>query len=182
MKRFMTHRIRSGKLVTFTATFLAAEISADAMSIPSTAVRAAPYDRCMAPVRQAFDRMHGEEATLERVDALMREGRAFRYTRSDPYTPAPPEKTASRRAGDCKDKALWLMSQLQDQNVRFVIGKLHRRSHIRHAWLLWEHDGREWILDCARFGHAIPADRFGPDEYVSSYSYSRGSAYRTSAN
>jgi hypothetical protein len=126
--------------------------------------------------------MHGEEATLERVNALMWQGRGFRYKRTDPYAPAPPETTASRRAGDCKDKALWLLSQLHDQNVRFVIGKLDRRSHISHAWLVWEHDGREWILDCAQFSHAIPADRFRPGEYMPLYSYSRGSAYRHEGN
>ena len=34
-----------------------------------------------------------------------------------------PETTAARRSGDCKDKALWLASQLGDSDVRFVIGK-----------------------------------------------------------
>lgn len=178
MKNLVSYSVRTKTLLALTALFFAARFSTSAGLILSTAVRATPYERYMSPVRQAFDNMHSEGATMERVNMLMRQGRSFRYTRTDPYAPAPPEETAARRAGDCKDKALWLMSQLQDQNVRFVIGKLDRNSHLSHAWLVWEHDGQRWILDCAMFTHPVPVDRFGPDEYVPIYSYTKDSAYR----
>jgi len=178
MKNFAFHSARTKTFFASTALLFVAGFSASAVPILSTAVRTTPYERYMTPVRQAFDNMHGEGATMERVNMLMRQGRNFRYSRTDPYFPAPPEETAARRAGDCKDKALWLMNQLQDQNVRFVIGKLDRNARVSHAWLVWEHDGQRWILDCSMFNHPIPADRFGPDEYVPTYSYTKDSAYR----
>ncbi len=48
------------------------------------------------------------------------------------------------------------MSQLQNQNVRFVIGKLDRTSRLNHAWLMLEKDGQWWILDCTMMTRAIP--------------------------
>jgi hypothetical protein len=108
----------------------------------------------------------------------MRQGRAFRYSHTEPYYPADPQATATRRAGDCKDKALWLMDQLQDQNVRFVIGKLSRGAAVSHAWLMWEHEGQWWILDCTMLSRPVLADRAGANEYVPLYSFSRGAAFR----
>jgi hypothetical protein len=178
MKYLVPDSIRPNKHLAWTALSFAVQLSASVVLIPGTTVRATPYDRYMAPVRRTFNSMHRGGATMERVNTLMRQGRTFRYRRSDPYSPASPEETAARRAGDCKDKALWLMSQLQDPNVHFVIGKLDRRAPISHAWLEWEHDGQRWILDCAMHSHAIPADHFGPDEYVPLYSYSKETASR----
>ena len=73
------------------------------------------------------------------------------------------------------------MEQLQDQDVRYVIGKLDRGARRSHAWLLWRHGGQWWLLDCTMHDHAIPADRVGPNEYVPSYSISKNSVYRHSS-
>jgi hypothetical protein len=143
-----------------------------------TAANATPYDRYLAPVKQVFNTIHADNATLDRVNALMREGRAFRYAHSEPYIPALPQETASRHCGDCKDKALWLMDQLGDQNVRFVIGKLSRGANVSHAWLMWEHEGQWWILDCTMLSRAVPADHVSANEYVPLYSFSKNTAYR----
>jgi hypothetical protein len=164
--------------IALAALFLAAQFSASAAVDLGTPAAATPYDRFLTPVKQVLNSMHSDGATLDRVNALMREGRAFRYAHTEPYVPATPQETAARHCGDCKDKALWLMDQLKDQNVRFVIGKLERGSHVSHAWLLWEHEGQWWILDCTMLNHAIPADRAGANEYVPLYSYSKNSAFR----
>jgi hypothetical protein len=108
----------------------------------------------------------------------MRQGRAFRYAHTEPFVPALPQDTAARHCGDCKDKALWLMDQLGDQNVRFVIGKLDRGARVSHAWLLWQYQGQWWILDCTMLAHAIPAERAGANEYVPLYSFSKNCAFR----
>ena len=74
----------------------------------------------------------------------MRQGRAFRYSHSEntdlaKYSPAQPEQTAARGAGDCKDKALWLINQMHDASARFVIGKFKRGANVSHAWVMWQH-------------------------------------------
>ena len=66
-----------------------------------------PYDRYMTPVKQVFDSMQSEGASMEKVESLMRQGRGFRYAPGEPFFPGGcREQTAARRCGDCKDKAL----------------------------------------------------------------------------
>jgi hypothetical protein len=132
----------------------------------------------MTPVKQVFSSINGSAPAMDRVAALMRQGRSFRYSHTDPYNPALPERTASKRVGDCKDKALWLCDQLQDPTARFVIGKIKRSSRINHAWVLWQGDGRWWILDCTMNAAAVPLDSVSPDAYVPLYSYSKNAAFR----
>ena len=139
-----------------------------------------PYDRYMAPVKDVLSSMHGEGATMDKVQAAMRQGRAFRYAHNEPYVPAMPQETAARHTGDCKDKALWLMDQIQDPSARFVIGKMTRGARMSHAWVMWQHDGQWWILDCTMLSRPIPAEKAGSNEYVPLYSYSRSTAYRHS--
>ena len=67
-----------------------------------------PYDRFMTPVKQVLGSIDSDKAPMERAQKLMRVGRAFRYSYTDPYNPALPSVTASTRAGDCKAKSLWL--------------------------------------------------------------------------
>src|SRR5260221_12905449 len=77
-----------------------------------TSIEHTPYDRYMTPVKEVLGSIHGEGATMDKVQAAMRQGRAFRYAHNEPYVPAMPHETASRHTGDCKDKALWLVDQL----------------------------------------------------------------------
>lgn len=137
-----------------------------------------PYDRYLTPVKDVLNSMHGETATMDKVQSAMRQGRAFHYAHTEPYLPATPQETASRHTGDCKDKALWLMDQIQDPSARFVIGKMTRGAKLSHAWVMWQHDGQWWILDCTMLSKPIPAEKAGANEYVPLYSYSRSGAYR----
>jgi hypothetical protein len=140
-----------------------------------------PYDRYMTPVKSVLQRVDGApaSASLDSVRKLMRTGRGFRYSFDTPYLANLPEVTASRRAGDCKDKALWLASQLNDSSVRFVIGKARSSSRISHAWLYWK-DGNDkwWILDCTNASRPIPADRVSRNSYIPFYSYAKTGVYR----
>ncbi len=145
-----------------------------------TATEHTPYDRFLTPVKEVFSGMHGDGASMDKVQAAMRQGRAFRYAHTEPYVPAMPQETASRHVGDCKDKALWLMDQLQDPSARFVIGKMTRGAKLSHAWVMWQHDNQWWILDCTMLNKPVPADKLSSNEYVPLYSYSRNSAYRHS--
>jgi hypothetical protein len=132
----------------------------------------------MRPVKQVLNHLTTADTSMDRVRSLMHEGRAFRYSFTSPYVAATPDVTQSTRAGDCKAKALWLADQLNDQSVRFVIGKARRSSQMSHAWLMWQHDSRWWILDCTNNWNPIPADRVSTSEYIPYYSYAKNAEYR----
>lgn len=136
-----------------------------------------PYDPYMSPVRHVLSSVAGEEDSLRDVTRLMRIGRSFRYSFNRPYTAMPPAITERTRSGDCKDKALWLLSRINDASARFVIGRASSRSKISHAWVMWENEGRWWILDCTNNSRPIPADRVGSSRYIPLYSYSKGGVY-----
>jgi hypothetical protein len=140
-----------------------------------------PYDPYLAPVKQVLGALPETPAPMKRVQALMREGRSFRYVFSDPYVATMPAVTAARKCGDCKAKSLWLCNQLRDGNVRYVIGKVRRKAKLSHAWLIWQNQGRWWILDCTNKARPIPAESVSRDEYIPLYSYDKSSAYRHSS-
>ena len=137
-----------------------------------------PYDPYMSPVKEVLTHLSSEEAPMDRVCKLMREGRAFRYSFTSPYVAATPDETAATRSGDCKAKALWLADQLNDASVRFVIGKARRTSQMSHAWLLWQHDSKWWILDCTNNWDPVLADHVSSSQYIPYYSFAKHGEYR----
>lgn len=161
-----------------TALLLLAKFAAFAVVDLGTTTSNTPYDRYMTPVKQTFATINGGGVTMQKVQALMRQGRGFRYAHTEPYYPALPQQTAATRKGDCKDKALWLIDQLQDPSARFVIGKEKRGAKISHAWVMWQNEGRWWILDCTMTSRPMPADSVSMNKYVPLYSWTRGAAYQ----
>lgn len=168
------------KLLLFALALLSSQLlafSRTSLDLGSPAA-ATPYDPYMTPVKQVLTHLAGDQASMDQVRRLMHEGRAFRYSFTSPYVAATPDVTAATRAGDCKAKALWLANQLNDESVRFVIGKARRTSQMSHAWLLWEHDSRWWILDCTNNWEPIPADRVSSSQYIPYYSFAKDGEYR----
>ena len=139
---------------------------------------ATPYDPYMSPVKQVLTHLTNEQNSMDLVRRLMHQGRQFRYSFTSPYVAATPNVTAATHAGDCKAKALWLADQLNDQSLRFVIGKARRSSQMSHAWLMWQHDNRWWILDCTNNWDPIPADRVSSSQYIPYYSFAKTCEYR----
>ncbi len=140
-----------------------------------------PYDRYMGTVKEVLSNLENETPSMREVQQLVRKGRAFRYSYTTPYVAATPQKTAATRSGDCKAKSLWLVDQLGAENVRYVIGKAKRNARLSHAWVMWEHEGKWWILDCTNLSRPIAADRVSGNEYVPYYSYDKNGAYRHAA-
>jgi hypothetical protein len=141
-----------------------------------------PYDRYFSPVKTVLANLNGAHADLNRVSELMREGRGFAYVYTDPYVASAPEVTSVRHSGDCKDKALWLASQLNDPSVRFVIGKAKISSKISHAWLLWEDRSRWFVLDCTNSAAPIALEKISTKQYIPFYSFSPKGAFRHMAS
>ena len=140
-----------------------------------------PYDRYMSPVKQVLGSLHGQTNDLKRAQSLLSEGRNFRYSFTDPYTAALPSVTARTQTGDCKAKSLWLMDQLGDSNVRYVIGKARATSRISHAWVMWNDGSTWWILDPTNANRPIAADSTSRSEYIPLYSWAKNGSYRHSA-
>lgn len=163
------------------ALLLSAQLSAFAYVDLGDSTSRTPYDSYLSPVRTVFGSMRGEGVSMERVAALVRQGRDFKYAHTEPYYPAAPEQTAARRRGDCKDKALWLIAQMQDPSARFVIGKLKRGDRVSHAWVTWQHEGQWWILDCTINSKPLRAESVGENAYVPLYSFGKALAYRHTA-
>ena len=139
--------------------------------------RSLPYDRYMGPVRTVLGSLENRKAGMADAIQLMKQGRSFRYRFDDPYVAAMPSVTARQREGDCKDKALWLCDQLNDASVRFVIGKTSPRARISHAWVMWQHEGRWWVLDCTLKTAPIAVDTLPADRYIPLYSYAKNRSY-----
>jgi hypothetical protein len=163
-------------LILISSTFTAS--AAVDLGVPASGT---PYEPYMRPVKQVLSRLNGDGGSMEKVKQLMKEGKSFRYSFTEPYMAALPEVTAKVKAGDCKAKSLWLVNQLGDKNVRYVIGKARRTSKISHAWVMWNDGGRWWILDCTNTSKPIPADSVSSGEYIPLYSYDGSRSYRHSA-
>lgn len=167
-------------LATF-ALLLAANLAVVAGTDLGSSTSRTPYDAYMRPVRQVLGSLEGEGTSMDRVQTLMRVGRGFRYSFTEPYMAALPEVTATLRAGDCKAKALWLCDQMGDENVRFVVGKARSSSRLSHAWVMWKSEGRWWILDCTNLSRPIAADSVSRNQYIPLYSWSKAGTYRHDA-
>src|SRR5438067_10101462 len=168
------------KLSLFAFLFLAVASAGHASALVDlgTPSGSTPYDNYMTPVKHVLNHLNAEETSMDRVRQLMNIGRSFRYSFTTPYVAASPAETAATRSGDCKAKALWLADQLHDSSVRFVIGKARSSSRISHAWLMWQHDSRWWILDCTNLREPLPADGISSSEYIPLYSYAKDGTYR----
>ena len=140
-----------------------------------------PYDRYMSPVKQVLGTLRGKTNDMKRVQSLLSTGRNFRYSFTDPYTAALPAVTARTQTGDCKAKSLWLMDQLGDSNLRYVIGKARTTSKISHAWVMWNDGSAWWILDPTNASRPIAADSTSRNEYIPQYSWAKNGSYRHSA-
>lgn len=137
-----------------------------------------PYEPYMRPVKQVLGSLNGQKASMDQVKQYMKVSYGFRYKFTEPYVAALPEVTAKTRTGDCKAKSLWLVNQMGDRNVRYVIGKARSTSKISHAWVMWNDGQKWWILDPTNTSRPIEAARTGKNEYIPFYSYEPGRAYR----
>jgi transglutaminase-like putative cysteine protease len=156
--------------------------SASAAFDLGTPASSTPYEPYCGPVKQVLNSLPGQKADMAKVQTLLKTGYGFRYAFTTPYLPAAPEVTAKTKSGDCKAKSLWLINQLGDRNVRYIIGKARSTSKINHAWVMWNDGAKWWILDPTNVSRPIAADSVSSSEYIPLFSYSAGHAYRHGAS
>lgn len=142
------------------------------------AVRSTPYDPFMEPVFSVLASLDtdGADPDLKRVRELMKICYRFEYVFRTPFIAASPHVTETKKSGDCKDKALWLIEKLNDDSVRFVIGKSKAFVNVSHAWVMWNDGTKWWILDATLRSKPVRADRIRRGEYIPQYSFGRDGA------
>ena len=137
-----------------------------------TPVESTPYDKFLGPMRDVLARLGADHPALPSVNRWVSEGRGFRYSFTEPYVPQLPEVTERLRAGDCKAKSLWLANKMNDRTVRFVVGKYTRSAEMSHAWLLWENQGRWYVLDATMKSSASDLANESENDWIPLFSYS----------
>ena len=169
--------MRTPTLVAFVLVSAGSFLSAQDLGRPTSAT---PFDNYLGVMRNTLRSLGSNDPALPAVEQYVRTGRGFRYVMKDPYVPQTPAETEATRAGDCKAKSLWLCDQLGDAHVRYVIGKTRRGAKLSHAWVMWQNQGRWWILDCTNTTRPILAESVSKNEYIPFYSYDKSGCYRHS--
>ena len=87
-------------------------------------------------------------------------------------------------ANSLEDQGPELSSPASGEGVihNSVLIRTHEPARISHAWVMWQHEGRWFILDCTMNSAPIAADKVGNNDYVPLYSFSKGVEYRHSGN
>ena len=145
-------------------------------------VKGTPYDRQMSRIRPVLT---WETSPAHRDISLGLVNRWIADLRLIPYgftrewkTPAETEFGAH---ADCKAKAIALYQLMQSHgatNLRLIIGKHTVTSRSTHAWLEWENEGVNYVLDPTLNGKAYPISDFGEYSYIPFYAFEGSKKYR----
>jgi len=134
-------------------------------------------------IEHTLARLDGPEPSMETTRALMRQAFHFAYPRgkneAGARLPADPAVTEATRSGDCKDRAWWLATRLNDSNLIFAVGKLSAADPENHAWLFWKKDGQLWVLDPIFFTAPVLASKVPPQSYVVEKLYTKYGPFDT---
>ena len=92
-----------------------------------------------------------------------------------------PAEVDSAQASDCKGKAVALYARMRSygmKNVRVVIGKHHIYDSATHAWLEWETQQGNYVLDPTFNEMPIKTAELSPMTYMPLYAYDAEHKYR----
>lgn len=149
-------------------------------------VDATPYDNQMARIRPVLTAAPGSstgQASLPLVNEWMSDLRDIPYGYQ--LTWKTPSEVASRNPTDCKGKSVALYQRMQANgatNVRLVIGKRAPTSKMTHAWLEWQVNGANYVLDPTFNYTATRAEKVGKRSYVPLYAYAGSKKFRAAGN
>ncbi len=176
----------SRRLLAFVGTIVCLSTASCFASATFFVVASTPYDKQMNRIRPALLSAHrgeaGEKVSVALVNHWMGDLRGIPYAYQMEWKT--PEEVQSREPADCKGKAVALYQRMQKQgakNVRLVIGKRTPSSRMTHTWLLWEINGRTFVLDPTFNWIARDSEEFSEGLYVPFYAYSGDKKYRASS-
>ncbi|MBA3960316.1 MAG: hypothetical protein H0X40_00230 [Chthoniobacterales bacterium] len=146
-------------------------------------VNATPYDHQMSriqPILSSEGRGRGQEhVSLRMVNNWIGNLRSIPYGFSRVWKT--PSETQSGSPADCKAKAVALYQTMKDHgatDLRLVIGKRTSRSRATHAWLEWEADGDNYVLDPTINWMAYRSGDVGSSSYIPYYAFAGNRKYR----
>ncbi len=145
-------------------------------------VASTPYDSQMSRIRpiltSAGHSNHGE-VSVRIINHWIGDLRSIPYGFTRVWkTPA---ETASGASADCKAKAVALyqrMTEFGATNVRLVIGKRTASSRSTHAWVEWESEDGNYVLDPTINWMAYRSTDLGSRSYVPYYAFAGGRKFR----
>ena len=151
------------------------------LSVPST-----PYDRQMSriqPVLLSKTAAHPDNAlSLAVVNHWIQDLRGIPYGFSSEWKT--PQEVQTGSAADCKGKAVALYEKMHAngaRNVRLVIGKRSWTSSKTHAWIEWNMDGTNYVLDPTINWTAYRSEKFNSRSYIPLYAYAGVRKYRATS-
>jgi predicted transglutaminase-like cysteine proteinase len=148
-------------------------------------VSSTPYDNQMSRIRPVLTTSnHGSSnrVSLSIVNQWMGDLRSIPYGFTAIWkTPA---EAQSGAPADCKAKAVALYEKMKANgatNVRLVIGRRTSSSRQTHAWLAWETEGGNFILDPTFNYTACSAVQLGKRNYQPLYAYAGSKKFRAAS-
>ncbi len=146
-------------------------------------VEATPYDRQMSRIRPflaSTNTSARSQLSLATVNRWMEDLRGIPYGYHMEWK-TPAEVLHSGAPADCKGKAVALYERMQARgatNVRLVIGKRAPTSRMTHAWLTWQTDEGEFVLDPTFNWMARRSESLSDRSYVPLYAYAGSKKFR----
>jgi hypothetical protein len=147
------------------------------LGVPST-----PYDRQMTriqPILVSKIDASKDHLSLIVVNQWIQSLREIPYSFSSEWKT--PDEVQKAPTADCKGKAVALYQKMQAHgahNVRLVIGRRMPTSQKTHAWLEWNVDGSNYVLDPTINWAAYRSEELASDSYQPLYAYSGSHKYR----
>lgn len=170
------------KLFALAATVLCLSTASCFASSMFMSVDSTPYDRQMSRIRPVLlggKSASGQQVSLSTVNQWMGDLRDIPYGYQLEWKT--PNEVQTRKPADCKGKAVALYQRMHAtgvRNVRLVIGKRAPTSRMTHAWLVWETDEGNFVLDPTFNWMATRSEQIGKRSYVPLYAYEGSKKYR----
>lgn len=148
-------------------------------------VKSTPYDRQMTRIRPILTTdnhaQHGQ-VSLRLVNQWVGNLRSIPYGFTTEWKT--PEETQSGAPADCKAKAVALYERMKENGatgMRLVIGKRTAMSRSTHAWLEWDCEGTNYVLDPTINWMAYRSSDLGSRTYVPYYAFAGQRKYRATS-
>lgn len=148
-------------------------------------VSSTPYDRQMTrirPILTADGHAERGQVSLRLVNQWMGSLRSIPYGFTAVWKT--PEETHSGAPADCKAKAVALYERMKDNgatDLRLVIGKRTTMSRSTHAWVEWNCEGTNYVLDPTINWMAYRSSDLGSRTYVPYYAFAGQRKYRAAS-
>ena len=148
-------------------------------------VKNTPYDKQMSRIRPVLTgegRHGGGELSLGMVNYWIGDLRAIPYGFTREWKT--PSETESGAPADCKAKAVALYERMQSYgatNVRLVIGKRTATSRSTHAWVEWDTETGNYVLDPTINWRAYRGKEVGRRSYIPFYAFEGTRKFRAAS-